>query len=556
MPLRLIHDVKNINRFREILVVLVEEGFGFLLDGVSLRKKLPFSKRFVKREPKTSHEVRLRKTLERLGPTFIKFGQVLSVRPDLVPKSYIKELEKLQDAVPPIPYPEVEKILEAEFGKPLHSIFKEFEKKPIAAASISQVHKAVLLDDSIVAVKIQRPTAKETLQADIEIMLYLAQLLENHMPNIAKFKPVQIVREFSEWTQQELDFRLEALHAQRFARNFAHNKFIKIPRIYKHFTTRKIIVMEYIDGTQLHDIVTLRKRKVPLKQLIEKGFEAILTQVFVHGFFHADPHPGNILITKNNKVAFLDFGIVGRFSEELREKSIELFYSVINHDAPKVVKTLGDISQTPIENEGELEEGIEDILETLQDQDLNHVKVSYILEEIFDLALLHNVKIPKEFVLFGKTVVTLEGIALQYDPQFRIIMHSKPFMKSMIMNRYNPARIMKSSIGQLIDMKRYLTQIPQQASRALARIEKGSIKVDIDDTDIRKLSSDINRSSNRVAYSMLIGSLLIMGALTVHFGSPIAFTLPLIPFLSFMAALVLSCVLLWSIVKEKNIFMR
>ena len=306
----------------------------------------------------------------------------------------------------------------------------------------------------------------------------------------------------------------------------------------------------------MHDIVTLRKRKVPLKQLIEKGFEAILTQVFVHGFFHADPHPGNILITKNNKVAFLDFGIVGRFSEELREKSIELFYSVINHDAPKVVKTLGDISQTPIENEGELEEGIEDILETLQDQDLNHVKVSYILEEIFDLALLHNVKIPKEFVLFGKTVVTLEGIALQYDPQFRIIMHSKPFMKSMIMNRYNPARIMKSSIGQLIDMKRYLTQIPQQASRALARIEKGSIKVDIDDTDIRKLSSDINRSSNRVAYSMLIGSLLIMGALTVHFGSPIAFTLPLIPFLSFMAALVLSCVLLWSIVKEKNIFMR
>jgi len=556
MVFKLVKEVRDINRFREILVVLFEEGFDFLLQKVRLKHKIPLTKRVKARlEEKKKHaiEKRLRLTLERLGPTFIKFGQVLSVRPDLVPKNYIKELEKLQDRVPPFPYSIVEVQIKKELGKNILDLFSSFEKEPIASASISQVHKAVLKDGSKVAVKVQRPDMKNIMEIDVEIMFYAAKLLEKHMPNIRKFNPVQIIQEFWKWTEKELDFKKEAINAKRFARNFSNSKTVKIPKIYDQFTTNKILVMEFIDGIELHDINYIKKRKINLKPIIENGFEAILTQVFVHGFFHADPHPGNIIITKDKKIAFVDFGIVGHFDEKLKNNSIDMFYGVVENDADRIVDTLIELSSSEIKNKDELKYEISDALIPLQNSDTGNVKISYILENILDLSLSYGLKMPLPFVLFGKTIITLEGVALEYDPKFKLIESSRPFIEKLVLKRYNPALAFKSFMKSAFKFRKYTEEIPEQISRTLKRIETGSIKVDIEDTDIMKLSSEIDRSGNRVAYSMLIAALLIVGALTIDYGETFVLDVPLIPFLSFIGALFLSLVLVFSILREKNI---
>ena len=269
---KIVKEVRDINRLREILTVLFEEGFDFLIDKIRLKHNVPLTKRVKARiEQKKGFplEKRLRLTLERLGPTFIKFGQVLSVRPDLIPKSYIKELEKLQDSVPPFSYDIVKQQIRKELGKDANEIFSSFEKKPLASASISQVHKGMLKNGKKVAIKIQRPDVKKIMETDIEIMFYVAKLLESRVPKIRKFSPVQIIHEFSKWTEKELDFKREAINAKRFARNFANDTTIKIPEVYDELTTEKILVMEFIEGIDLHDIKQLKKEKINLQPLLD-----------------------------------------------------------------------------------------------------------------------------------------------------------------------------------------------------------------------------------------------------------------------------------------------
>jgi len=553
---KLVKEVRDINRLREILSVLFEEGFDFLIDRIKLKRRIPFTRRVkarVELKKKFSIEKKLRLTLERLGPTFIKFGQVLSVRPDLIPKNYIKELEKLQDSVPPFSYNIAEKHIQKELGKNIDDIFSTFEKKPIASASISQVHKAFLKNGKKVAVKIQRPDVIKIMETDVEIMFYVARLLEKYMPNLKKFNLVKIIEEFSKWTMKELDFKKEAINAKRFLRNFSQDKTVKIPVIYDEYTTSKLLVEEFIEGVELHNIEQVKNKKINPKPYLEKGFNAILTQVFIHGFFHADPHPGNIIITNDKKIAFVDFGIVGHFDENLKSKSIDLFYGIIENDAEKIASTLIELSDSEIENESELKFEISDVLEPLQSSDINKVKVSIVLEEIMEIALNHRLKIPTSFVLFGKTVITMEGIALRYDPSFSIIDSSKPFMEKLIRQRYNPVYIFNNLVRNMMKFKKFTEEFPEQTSNALKRIEQGRIKVDIEDTDIKKLSLEITKSSNRVAYSMLITALLIAAAVTINFGAPFLFNIPLISFLGFLAALILTLILLSSILREKHI---
>ena len=556
MVFRIVKEVRDINRLREILTVLFEEGFDFAIEKTNLKHKVPLTKRVrerLKQKEKHSIEKRLRLTLERLGPTFIKFGQVLSVRPDLIPKSYIKELENLQDKVPAFSYSFAREQIKKELGKEIEDIFSGFDKKPIASASISQVYKAVLKDGSKVAVKVQRPHVKEIMETDIDIMFYVARLLEKHMPNVRKFNPVGVIEEFSKWTAKELDFRRESFNAKRFAKNFAGSKTVKIPKIHDQFTTDKILVMEFVEGIELHNIRQIRKEKINLRPIINIGFEAILTQVFVHGFFHADPHPGNIIITKDRKIAFVDFGIVGHFDENLKNKSIDLFDGFINNDPEKVVDTLMGLSNTEVTNKEELLDDVGEVLDSLQDSGITKIKVSYALEGVMDLALSYGLKMPAPFVLFGKTVITLEGIAMEYDPEFRLIESSRPFIEKLMRQRYNPVVVFNSFMKNMLKFRKFVEEFPDQASNALKRIEKGRIKVDIEDTDIKKLSIEIDKSGNRVAYSMLIAALLIVGALTINYGSPALLNLPPIPLFSFIVALILSFVLLFSILREKEI---
>ena len=554
MLFHLIKEVRDIKRFNEILLVLFEEGFDFLLSKIKLKHYIPITKRLgLKKKEELKPEVMLRRTLERLGPTFIKFGQLLSVRPDLIPKEYSKELEKLQDKVPEFPFEDAKSIIEKEFGKSIEHLFLHFEKKPIASASISQVHKAILKNGDKVAVKIQRANVKHLMETDIEIMFYFAGLLENNVENIKRFKPVKIINEFKEWTEKELDFRLEARNAKRFGQNFKGSKTVHIPKIYDELTTERILTLEFMDGIELHNIKEIKKRKLDFDAIIKNGFDAVMTQVFVHGIFHADPHPGNIIVMRNNSIAFVDFGIVGYFDEKLKNMCIDLLYGIVEQDEDIIMETLVGMG---MESNGidyeQLKSDIGFIIQPLQGSSVRDIKVSKVLEEVLDIGLRHNLKVPASFVLFGKTIITLEGVAIEYDPNFKIIETAKPFIEKIIAKRKNPLYAWGGFVHSMGRYRKFAEEFPEKAERALDKIQRGTIKVDIEDTDIKKLSLEIDRSSNRVAYGLLIAALLITSAILMNIQKgPTIFGIPILSFFSFFFASIFSFILFISIVRER-----
>lgn len=558
MAFFLIKEVKDITRLEYILLVLVEEGFGYLVDKIKLKHKIPIRKRIktkLIKKKKLTPEARLRITLERLGPTFIKFGQLLSVRPDLIPKRYIKELEKLQDDVKPFSFEKVEDQIKKELSMPINSIFKSFDKKPIASASISQVHKAVLKNGENVAVKVQRPNIHKIIERDIEIMFYIAKLAEKYLPQIKRYEPVNIVKEFSEWTKNELDFRIEAENAHKFYRNFEGIKTVKIPKVYDDYTTNSVLVLEYLDGIEIRNLTEIKRKGLDLDKIIKNGFDAILTQVFIHGFFHADPHPSNMLVLKNNVIAFVDFGIVGYFDEDLKRKSINLFYGIIKYDTDKIVQTFLDM--------GVVEEGKVDInsfrnevreaIRPLEGGKLKDTRLSFVLEDVLDIALKYKIKMPLDFVLFGKTIVTLEGVGLEYDPEFKFMDEVQPFAERLIIGRTNPKYAVNNFLKNISKFKKFIIELPDKTDKVFQKIQTGSVKVDIEDKDVRSLSLEIDRSSNRLAYSMIIAALLVTGALLINIGGKIIYGMSMFSFLFFLFAILLGLMLFISVLRERKL---
>ncbi len=553
--MQLLKEVRDIERFTEILGVLFEEGFEFAIDEVKLSHLIPFSKKVavgLKPKKDRKHEEKLRRTLERLGPTFIKFGQMLSVRSDMLPREYIKELEKLQDDVKPFPFEQVKSTIEKELGKPLYDLFRTFDKTPIASASISQVHRAILKTGEKVAVKVQRPNIQKQMLADIDIMRVLAGILQKHFPKTKPYKPLQVVSEFEAWTKKELDFLLEANNAIRFKGNFTNSQTVHIPKVFTEYTTEKILVTEFIDGIELHHVDELKKKGIDVEKALENGFNAVLKQVFEDGLFHADPHPGNILVLDDASVAFVDFGIVGHFDDKLKNLAIDMLSGVLNQDADSVVETLLELGTQGDVNRDELKEDVKEIIDPLQYMKLNEEHLSVVIEELVGLAAKHKIQISPSFVLFGKTIVTLEGVALEYDPKFPIIEKSRPFLEKLILKRYSPREQVKSLMRETKKYKRFIQQFPEKATRALETLQRGKVQIHLEDMDINRLSHEIDKSSNRIAYSLVIAGLLIASAFLVQVPKgPFFYGVPFVAFVTFIPAAILGFVLIISILREK-----
>lgn len=544
-------DIADIKRFKEILGIIFEEGFAFILENTSLHRFVPVKKKLkIKREIKISNEVRLRKTLERLGPTFIKFGQLLSIRPDFVPKEYIHELEKLQDNVPAFSYEEVKETIEKSIGNKITEIFEKFEKKPVASASIAQVHEAVLKTGERIAVKVRRPGIRGIVEKDVEIMMFIAKLLEKHVKGLRKYRPTIIVSEFAEWTKKEIDFNIETENIKRFYENFKGSKTTVIPKVYGQYCNESVIVMEFIDGTELHKIG--KNKKKILGKAVKNGFYSILEQVFIHGLFHADPHPSNIIILKNSKVGFVDFGIVGNFDNNLKNKAIDLFIGISEGDTDKVIEALLELGEIDEDKDiNKFKEKINDAVYLIRGSDIKKIKISRILEDVLDISLEFGVRMPREFVLFAKTIVTIEGIALTYYPEFRFGESVQPFLEKIIIERYNPKKIIKEGFTNFLGWKKMFDKLPGQTVRVLDKLEKGKIKIEMRDTDIEKLSIELDKSSNRLTYGMLIAALLVSGSLAINIGDRMIMGLPVISLLCFLSAGILGIVLFVSILKEK-----
>jgi len=533
--------INTLKRAREILNVFFEEGFHFFIYKISLGKHIPFHKRIRKFLEKKSHEpepVRLRRAFERLGPTFVKFGQMLSLRPDLIPKEYAEEFEKMQDNVPPFSFKEVRDILHQEYKKNPDEIFESIEKTPIAAASLSQVHRAKLKNGKVVAIKVQHPRIREKIEEDISILFWLAHRLEKHVLYLREKNIIEIIKEFKLYTEKELNFRLEAINQTIVRENFKENQHVLIPEVELPLTTEKVLVSEFVDGNSIHDL-----KEESLLWALNTAYEANLEMVFVHGIFHADPHPGNIFLVKGKKkIAFVDFGIVGKFDDRLRKKAAAIFLGVLENDTDKVSNeliSLGAINKEEIDIY-EFKKELRDLLEPLQYYALKDVRVSVILDDLFHLAIKYKIKIPVDFILFGKTILTLEGLGVRYNPEFNLFKDTQPLLAQLLKKKFSPAEIRKKVEKKIVEYGEMAEELPKYTLATLKKLSQGRIDINIEDRDMKQFHIELEHVSGNLTIGLIVAALIVGSSLIILADlEPKIRGMPIVALIGFVAASIL-----------------
>jgi len=548
---------RHINRYREIIRVLVKHGFGDLITRTNLERYIDRGRKLLPGRgdaeiASLSRWERVRMVLEELGPTFIKFGQIMSNRPDLVPQELITELAKLQSDVPPFSEEEAQHFVEEELGRPVSEIFAEYSSTPIASASIAQVHRASLLNGEEVAIKVQRPRIEQIIKTDLEIMFDLATLMEKHIQEMDILHPVSIVEEFERSIKREIDFTIEAAAIERFGRNFQNDDTIYVPKVYRDYSTRKILTMEFIDGTKASSAEALVNAGVDPKLLASRGADLVLKQVFEHGFFHADPHPGNMVALPGNVVCFLDFGMMGGISHGHREALSNILVGVVNQDAASITKTVLKLAHNQyIADVEQLEYEIYELLEQYSYRSLKSVNMGVMLNQMVALVVKHRLKIPPNFYLLSKALITIEGVGRVLDPDFDMVKHTEPFAKKLLSERLNPLKLTKDLYLSAIDLSILLRDLPAQTREILTQIKEGRTRIEFEHRGLDPMLKTHEQISNRISFSIVLSSLIVGSALIMRADiPPKVYGIPIIGALGFVAAGVMGFWLLISILRH------
>jgi len=540
----IVTTIKEVSRLRQIAVVLAEQELFFLVDRLKLKRHLPmnYSPKYLKN--KSDLPRRLRLAMENLSGAFIKLGQLLSLRADLIPKEYADEFSKLQDEVKPFKFEKVREIIESELKKPLSDIFLKFDSSPIAAASVGQVHKAMLNNGKIVAVKVQRPNIEKLFETDILLLYHIASLLEKHYPELRDYNFIEIIKEFEEYTKSELDYMSEARNIDIFYNNFRNDP-IKIPKVYWDYTSRRVLTMEFIKGVKITEVKLNRPYYV--KQIVE----SYMKQTMEYGTFHADPHPGNIFVNENQKLALLDFGIVGHISDELRDKFENLFVSLIKGDRALLADSIIDLQM--VENDINIEQFKEDLsvhLSKYYDASLEKIDVSSALHDILYLARKYRMKFPSNFVLLIKATATVEGFGKEFDQKFNFVKTCMPYVEALERKRKSPSYLLGIFKKNIWKFRRDFINFPDEIKKILKR---GKVTVDIEDKDIRKFTLYIDTAINRLALGIILAGLIIGSALIMQSRlEPIVFSVPLFSIILFVIAVIIGIILIKSISEEKR----
>lgn len=460
-------------------------------------------------QPKRSAPEIAKETLERLGPTFIKLGQFLSIRPDLIPPEFCEEFRKLQDRVPPFSWLEARDVLWQELGRDPGEVFSEFDEAPVAAASVAQVHRARLANGREVAVKIRRPGVRRRMEEDILIMLFFAHLFEKLVPALRKNQLVMLVHEFSRWTDRELDFYEEGKHAMQFAHCFAGHRGIKIPKVYLALSTERMLVMEFIRG--------LNPLEAPPKSINRKAVarllaESMLKQIFVDGFFHGDPHAGNTLVIGRQTLAYLDFGIVGYLTRELREWTFDVLYGMACADVPRVVDSFLEICDVDREsvNVPAYRRQMNEVLSELHVCQMANIPFTHMMERFLNTSLEFGLDVPHDFVIMSKAIATLEGTCLSLDPTLRIVDVLKPFVEKYIATVPSLDAALEQLRTGPFEVRRLQRLIVRHGERALRLLERPTFR--IEGAEFSNIVREMDKSSVNVAYGILIGALIVFSA--------------------------------------------
>lgn len=510
-------------RFQEIINVFIKHGFGQIVDQIhlgrfiALRKRIRTFGRMPSLRTLTISE-RLRMAFEELGPTFIKLGQLLSSRPDLVTVEYAREFKKLQDKVPPFPVDEVYEIIQKELKLPVNKLFKNFNPEPVGSASIAQVHEAELMDSTQVIVKVRRPRIKEQIMLDITILQMLARLIERYVPESRLFNPAGIVEEFSKSILKELDFRKEARNAMIFRENFKDDERFYIPQVFKEFTTEKILIMEMVKGIRIDDVQSLRAKGFDIEGLVNTVIDMYFIQIFEHGFFHGDPHPGNILITENMKVALVDFGITGRIDEEFKNSYANIAMAIINQDIERLITEYLKLGIIPEDIDieklrKELKEDIEDVLFPVYTYRIEEIKISELIDLIMKVALKHRLRFLPELLLIDKVLIMLEGLAKELCPGKSVIELIKPYANRIILRKYHPDFYINRIIKSLRDFKDDIENLPIYIKTLLKKAVKDDITVKMFHVNLPEFLKDIDRASNKISFSLIVSAMILSSAI-------------------------------------------
>jgi len=517
---------RHVQRYRRILSVLFKYGFGELVDSLKIEQYLEIGMQIVSRKRREkmltlSRAERVKMALEELGPTFIKMGQVLSTRPDLLPADIMHELLQLQDDVSPFPFSEARKIVESELRVPLEDLFERFDEQPLAAASIGQVHRAWTADGEAVAVKVQRPNIGRMIEIDFEIMLHLAMLMEKHIEGWDIQQPTKIVEELAHSIEKEMDYTVEASHMERFARQFATETTVYIPKVYREATTTRVLTMEYIDGIKASSIVALEKEGFDRKEIAHRGAELIMKQIFVHGFFHADPHPGNIFILPNNVICYLDFGMMGRISRQTREDFVDLVAAVVRRDETRSTDALLKLTYSDEEPDRySLERDVAEFMDQHFYRPLKELEIGKLLGQILETTAKHRMRIPPDLFLMLKALSTVEALGRELDPDFDITEQAAPFVRRIQSARLNPQRITRDLVNSGAEFIHLLKEVPAQLREILEQTKQGRIRIEFEHRGLEPMLVTHDRISNRLAFAIVLASLLIGSSLIVLAGVP------------------------------------
>ncbi|MFH2055614.1 MAG: AarF/ABC1/UbiB kinase family protein [bacterium] len=547
---------RNLKRYREVVGVLVKYGFGEVLDRMGIAAYLRLGRRrlFAKQQELASHTwaERIRLALEELGPTFVKLGQILSTRPFMIPVELTVELSKLQDEVAPFAYEQVREIIREELGKEIEQLFTTFDREPIASASLSQVHRAVLKSGEQVAVKVQRPLVREVMSKDVAILRDLAALLNRYVPEAQQFDPVGIVEEAWRTAKQEIDFTFEARNLEVFTINFLDDERVFLPKIYWGLTSRRVLTLEFINGIKISQKEKLLANGIDPETVVRNGGQLVAKMVFEDGYFHADPHPGNLFAMSDNRIAPVDFGMMGKLSASSLDLITDLLIAATSADARRLVRVLQSYELVSEDADAiALETDINYFLHRYHKIPLARIDMRTLLDEAFSMISAHQVKMPPELLMLGKALVTYEEVARGLYPEYDFVTELLPSIKKLAGRKFKAGSIIHDLSGYLVDLRDLLVNFPFELRRITRKLRKGELGLTMQHKGLENLTQEIEKSSNRLSFSMIIAALIIGSSLimTRQFGWTV-YGIPVLGILGYVIAAVLGIGLVISIIRS------
>ncbi|MCO5387414.1 AarF/UbiB family protein [Desulfosporosinus sp.] len=509
--------IRHIKRYRDVAKVLAHHGFGFFVEEMGLLHMLSLPKRLFtdteEMDPMSVGE-RIRSVIEELGPTYIKIGQIASTRADIFPQEILCELEKLQENVPSFSFEEVTEIIEEELGSSLEDIFSSFDKKVIAAASIGQVHRAQLrATGELVAVKVQRPRIKAMIETDLEILLDLAALAENRMKRMERLQLCDVVEEFAKSLRNELDYTIEGRNAEKIAKQFKNDKLVHIPSIYWDYSTRKVLTMEFVEGLRLNQFEALEKNGYDHKVIAEQLVRALFHQILIEGFFHADPHPGNIFLLRGGVISFIDFGMVGRLTLDMKHNFASLIIAMMRQNTESMIKAVLRIGIVPEDvNLSLLGNDVDELREKYMDVPMSRISLGEAISDLFEVAFRHQIRIPSDFTMVAKCLLILEGIVEKLDPNLSIMDMAEPFGIQLLKERYKPSTIAGRLWHNVSDYGDLLVDLPKQMKDLMRNLVRGRIRIEVSVPELDIFLRKLDRITNQISFSIVLLSFSIVMA--------------------------------------------